>query len=70
MLDQQYGISNITQFTQGFNEPVGVARVQAGGRLVKHIRHPNQPRSHLGRQPDTLKLPTTEGLGRPVKCQI
>ena len=60
VLDDDQGVAQIAQADQGLDEPAVVALMQADGRLVEHVEHPDQAGADLGGQPDALRLATGE----------
>ena len=56
MLDHDEGIAARFQYGQCGKQHFVVARVQADGRLVQHIKHPAQVRAELRREADALGL--------------
>ncbi len=56
MLDHQNGVAQVAQTPQHLDHAVGVALVQADGRLVEHIQHSGQPGAEQAGQAQALGL--------------
>ena len=54
VLDHQQGVAPVAQRSEGVQQHLVVARMQADGGLVQHIAHALQVRSELRGQPDAL----------------
>ena len=70
MLDDDQRVAAVAQGTQGVEQQVVVARVQADRRLVEDVAHAPQVGAELGRQPDALGLAARQGRCRPVERQV
>ncbi|GMA39470.1 hypothetical protein GCM10025883_15150 [Mobilicoccus caccae] len=67
MLDDDECVAEVAQPGEGADEALVVALVQADGRLVEDVEHPDQARADLRGQADALGLPAREGRRRPVE---
>ena len=56
MLDNNQRVADIPQPLEGREQLVVVPLMQADGRLVEDIQHPDQTGPNLSRQPDALAL--------------
>ena len=70
VLDDNYGVAEISEPLQRLYEPVVVRRMQADGRLVADVEHAHQARADLRRQSDALRLAPAEGSCRPRQRQV
>ena len=70
VLDDDHAVALVAKPAQAGEQPVGVARVQAGRRLVEDVADAHQPRAELRRQPDPLQLAAGEGVGPPRQRQV
>ena len=70
MLNNQHRISQIAQMRERFKQPVVIARVQADGRFIQHVKNTAQLRSDLRRQPDTLRLAAGKRDRRTIQAQV
>ncbi len=58
MLDDDEGVTEISQSHKGVDEASVVTLVQADGGLIKDVENPNQTRTNLGSESNTLSLTT------------
>ena len=70
VLDHQHGVALRLQLTQGVDQPLVVARVQADRRLVEHVAHADQPGADRRGQADALQLAAAERVGRAIEREI
>ncbi len=70
VLDHQHGVAEVAQPDQRLDEAVVVALVQADGRFVEHVEHPDEARADLARQADALCLAPGERGGRPREAEV
>ena len=70
VLDDQDAVAHLLEPSQAGDQPGGVARMQAGCRLVQDVADPHQPRAELGRQPRPLELAAGERVRAPVQRQV
>ena len=70
MLDDQDAVPLGFQVAEADEQAVGVAGVQAGGRLVEHVADPDKPRAELSGQPDPLQLAPGERPRAPAERQV
>ena len=56
--------------TQGADQAVVIALVQADRGLIEHIHHAGQARADLRGQPDALRLAARQRLGRAFERQV
>ena len=63
-------LPRIAQVLQGVEETAVVALMQADGRLVEDIGHPDESRPDLAREPDALRLPAGERLRGTVEGEV
>ncbi len=61
MLYHEYGITQVAQFFQSFEQTLIVALVKADGRFVQNIQNAHQGRTDLGRQADALTFSAGQG---------
>jgi len=70
MLDNDHGIAQITQFSQGRKQAVVITLMQSDGGLIEHIHHAGEARTDLAGQPDALAFAARERSGRAIQGQI
>ena len=70
VLDHDHRVAEIAQPQQAGQQSGVVALVQADGRFVQHVHHPDQPRADLRRQPDALGLAAGQRVGAALQTQI
>ena len=70
VLDDDDGVAEVAQVFQGVEETAVVALMQADGRLVEDIGHPDESRPDLAREPDALRLPAGERLRGTVEGEV
>ena len=70
VLDDDHGVADVAQMLQGVEETAVVALMQADGRLVEDIGHPDESRPDLAREPDALCLPAGERLRGTVEGEV
>ena len=70
MLDDEHGVAQVAQGFQSAEQAAIVARVQADGRLVKHIEHAAQARADLRREADALRFAAGKRGGGTVESEI
>ncbi len=70
VLDDDQGVADVAEPDEGLQEPVVVPLVQADGRLVQDVQHPDQTGADLGGQPDPLRLAARQGGRGPVQGQV
>ena len=70
VLDDENGVAQVAQLFQDVNQPGRVARVQADGRLVEHVKRAHQPRAERGGQLNALRLAAGERGGQPVEGEV
>ena len=63
-------VAQVPQPSQGLDQPVVIALVQADGRLVQDVEDTDQPGPDLSCQPDALCLTTGQGAGRTVQREV
>ena len=62
VFDQDHRVPAFDQSTHRLGNALGVARMQADGRFVEHVKHIDQVRAEQIRQVDPLGFATTEGV--------
>ncbi len=70
VLDHDNGVALPGQPAQGCQQPVIIARVQPDRRLVQNVKDPDQPRTHLTGEPDSLRLAAGERRSGPIEGQV
>ena len=70
VLDDQHGVAQVAQRFKSGQQAAVVARVQADGRLVQHVKDAAQPRTDLGGQADALRFAAGERGGGTVQSQV
>ena len=70
VLDHQDGVAQIAQALEDFDQPVRVARMQADGRLVEHVKRADQMRAERRGQLDALRFAAGKRGGQPVERQV
>ena len=64
VLDDDHGVSKITQTFERSQESVVVFVMQSDRRLVQDVEHAAEARANLGRQADALALTSRQSVGR------
>ena len=70
VLDDENGVSQVAQAVQDLDQPVGVAAVQADGRLVEHVERADQTRAERGCQLDALRFAAGERRGEAIEREV
>ena len=70
MLDDYHGIAEIAQVEQRFEQAAIVALMQADGRFVENVHHPDQSGADLAGQTDALCFAAGECLGAAIQRQV
>ena len=70
MLYHQHGVAQVAQAFEDFNQAMGVAGVEADGRLVQHVERAHQPRADGGGQLNPLRFPAGQGGGEAIERQV
>ena len=70
VLDDQHRVSEVPQALERPEEPPVVAGVQPDTRLVEDVQDPHQAAADLRRQPDSLCLASSQGVGRTPERQV
>ena len=63
VLDDDHAAPLALKPAQAGDELIGVAGMQAGGRLIEHVADADQPRAKLRGQPGALQLAAGERVG-------
>ncbi len=66
----EHGVAGGLELVQDRQQRLGVGRVQAGGGLVQHVDHAEQPGAELGGDPEPLHLAGGEGGCGPAQGQV
>jgi len=66
MLDHDHRIAQVTQRHESVQQPIVVPQMQADAGLIEYVQHPGQPRAHLSRQTNPLRLSARERRGRAI----
>src|SRR5262245_24271452 len=70
MLDNDDGVSLITQMFENSNQAIGVARMKPNTRFVEDEKSIDQSRSQTGRQIHPFSLSAGQGSSWPIKSQV
>ena len=70
VLDQDQGVAQVAEPSEGVEQPGVVARVEADGRLVEDVEHAGQAAADLAGQADPLALAAGEGGRPPGQAQV
>ena len=70
MLDDQDGVADVGQVTQGPDQPLVIALVQPDAGLVQNVGDPRQLTADLRCQPDALGLAPGKGAAGAVQAQV
>ena len=70
VLDHDQAVALMLKAAQTGDELIGVARMEAGGRLVEHIAYADEPRAKLRAQPGALELAARERVRPAAQRQI
>ena len=70
VLHDDDGVAQVAEALEGADEALVVPLVQADGRLVQHVEHPDQPTADLAGQTDALGLAAGQRGGRPGQGQV
>src|SRR5262249_35605912 len=70
MFDYNYGVAEVAQPLEGFEEPRIVALVQADRRLIEHVEYAGQAGADLRGQSDALALAARQRAGGPCARQL
>src|ERR1700731_980530 len=70
VLDHEDGISQIAQAFENFDQPVGIARMQADGRLIKDVESADQLGSQGRGKLDTLGFAAGKRGGEAIEREI
>ena len=70
VLDDDDRVAGVAEAAQQREQAVGVARVEADGRLVEHVQRVHQPRAEGVGERDALGLAAGQGAGLAVEREI
>ena len=70
VLDDDDGVAGVAQPAEQREQPVGVARVEADGRLVEHVQRVDQPGAERVGERDPLRLAAGQRAGLAVEREI
>ena len=70
MLDHHYAVPLVAQGGEAGEQSIGIARVQAGRRLVEDVADADQSGADLRGKADPLELAAGERVGPPVESQV
>ena len=70
VLDDDERVSLLPQRGQRFEQAQVIARMQADGRFVQHVKHAAQIRAELRRQADALRFAAAQRLRRTPEREI
>ena len=70
VLDDHDRVAEVTQPLERRDQPLVVALVKADRRLVEDVKHADERRPDLGREPDPLCLAARKRRGRPLERQV
>jgi hypothetical protein len=70
VLDHQHGVAAVAQPRERREQARGVARVQAGGRLVEHVEHAAQTRTEVRGEPNAFGLAARQAAALAVQAQV
>src|SRR5437588_12202419 len=63
VLDENQRVAQITEVLQRLEKPPVVARMQADGRLVKHVQDTGEAAADLARQANALRFAARQSRG-------
>src|SRR5215467_8213536 len=70
MFDHNYGVAEVAQPLEGFEEPRIVTLMQADRRLIEHVEYAGQAGADLRGQSDALALAARQRAGGARERQI
>ena len=70
VFDHQNGVAQVAQAAQDGDQTLGVALVQADGRLVEHVQHAGQTGAEQGGQAQALGLARRKGRRGALHAQV
>ena len=70
VFDDEDGVAEIAQALEDFDEALGVARVQADGRLVEHVERADEMRAERRGELDALRFAAGERGGEAVEREV
>ena len=70
MLDNDERVPFFAQRGQRFEQPHIIARMQADGRLIEHVKNAAQIRAELRRQANALRFAAAQSFGRTAEREI
>ena len=70
VLDDDHGVTQITQTLERGDESLVIALMQADGGLIQDVEHAHEARADLGRQADALGLAARKRRGGAIERQI
>ena len=70
VLDHDDRVAEVAQPLEGADQPLVVPLVEADGRLVEHVEHPDQAAADLAGQADPLGLAARQGGRRAGQGQV
>ena len=70
MLDNDEGVSLLSQGRERFEQPKIIPRMQPDRRLVQHVEHTTQIGAKLRGQNDSLRFAAAQCLRRTAKREI
>ena len=70
VLHHDHRVAKVPEALQRLDETTVVPLVEADGRLVQHVQHPDEAAADLGCEADALCLPTGQGGRRPGQAEV
>ena len=70
VLDDEHGVAQIAQLFERGEQAAVVARVQADGRLVEHVKDAAQARADLRREANALRFAAGKRGGGAIQAEI
>ena len=70
VLDDEDGVAEVAQGFEDVDEALGVARMQADGRLVENVERADQMRAERGGELDALRFAAGERGGEAIEREV
>ena len=70
VLNDEKGVPQIAQLSEGFEETIVVALVQPNRGFVQHVHHTGQSTANLRRKPDALTFSARKRVCFPVQGEV
>ena len=70
MLDDEHGVPDVAQMPERREQAIVIALMQADARLVEDVKHANQARANLCREPDALRFAAAQRAALAIQGEI